>query len=66
LAAALRTVILITMVVNGNKKRKIAHATSDDESNGAVTSKRAQKDFFKHASNWNLEQRVSTPKRKKE
>ncbi|OAQ68152.1 nuclear export protein Noc3 [Pochonia chlamydosporia 170] len=52
------------MVVNGNKKRKITHASSDDESHEPVTSKRAQKDFFKHASNWNLEQDYESRPRK--
>ncbi|OAA44823.1 nuclear export protein Noc3 [Metarhizium rileyi] len=52
------------MVINGNKKRKISHASSDDESRRPVTSKRAQKDFFKHASNWNLEQDYESRPRK--
>ncbi|TWU72550.1 hypothetical protein ED733_000489 [Metarhizium rileyi] len=52
------------MVINGYKKRKISHASSDDESHRPVTSKRAQKDFFKHASNWNLEQDYESRPRK--
>ncbi|KAK8915508.1 Nucleolar complex protein 3 [Metarhizium anisopliae] len=52
------------MVANGNKKRKITHNSSDDESHAPTTSKRAQKDFFKHASNWNLEQDYESRPRK--
>lgn len=52
------------MVANGNKKRKIVHASSDDESHEASTTKRAQKDFFKQASNWNLEQDYESRPRK--
>ncbi|EFY88957.1 nuclear export protein Noc3 [Metarhizium acridum CQMa 102] len=52
------------MVANGNKKRKITHTSSDDESQAPITSKRAQKDFFKHASNWNLEQDYESRPRK--
>ncbi|KHO00793.1 nuclear export protein Noc3 [Metarhizium album ARSEF 1941] len=53
------------MVVNGSKKRKITHpSSSDDGPHAPVTSKRAQKDFFKNASNWNLEQDYESRPRK--
>ncbi|KAG5996357.1 hypothetical protein E4U52_006788 [Claviceps spartinae] len=51
------------MGVNGVKKRKLAHASSGD-SQPAPSSKRAQKDFFKQAANWNLEQDYENRPRK--
>ncbi|KAG5957230.1 hypothetical protein E4U57_001908 [Claviceps arundinis] len=51
------------MGVNGVKKRKLAHASSGD-SQPAPSSKRTQKDFFKQAANWNLEQDYENRPRK--
>ncbi|KAG6110054.1 hypothetical protein E4U14_002994 [Claviceps sp. LM454 group G7] len=51
------------MGVNGVKKRKLAHASPGD-SQPAPSSKRAQKDFFKQAANWNLEQDYENRPRK--
>ncbi|KAG6195565.1 hypothetical protein E4U47_003330 [Claviceps purpurea] len=51
------------MGVNGVKKRKLAHASSAD-SQPAPSSKRTQKDFFKQAANWNLEQDYENRPRK--
>ncbi|KAG5982944.1 hypothetical protein E4U55_001080 [Claviceps digitariae] len=52
------------MGANGVKKRKLAHASSDGESQPAPLSKRTQKDFFKQAANWNLEQDYENRPRK--
>ncbi|PNY24688.1 Nucleolar complex-associated protein 3 [Tolypocladium capitatum] len=52
------------MTTNGTKRRKLAHSSSDDEAPPAVSSRKAQKDFFKHASNWNLEQDYESRRRK--
>ncbi|KAG6012724.1 hypothetical protein E4U43_007678 [Claviceps pusilla] len=52
------------MGANGVKKRKLAHASSDGESQPAPVSKRTQKDFFKQAANWNLEQDYENRPRK--
>ncbi|EQL01660.1 hypothetical protein G6O67_002262 [Ophiocordyceps sinensis] len=49
------------MTSSGPKRRKLAHDSSDDE---VVSSKRAQKDFFKNASNWDLEQDYELKRRK--
>ncbi|KAM4055300.1 nucleolar complex-associated protein [Hirsutella rhossiliensis] len=49
------------MTSNGSKRRKLAHDSSDDE---GVSSKRAQKDFFKNASSWDLEQDYELKRRK--
>ncbi|KAG6070847.1 hypothetical protein E4U16_004317 [Claviceps sp. LM84 group G4] len=51
------------MGINGVKKRKLAHASSGD-SQPAPSSKRTQKDFFKQAANWNLEQDYENRPRK--
>ncbi|KAG6022214.1 hypothetical protein E4U40_004773 [Claviceps sp. LM458 group G5] len=51
------------MGVDGVKKRKLAHASSGD-SQPAPSSKRTQKDFFKQAANWNLEQDYENRPRK--
>ncbi|RCI13810.1 hypothetical protein L249_8007 [Ophiocordyceps polyrhachis-furcata BCC 54312] len=47
-----------------NKRRKLIHCSSDDDQDHTTTSKRAQKDFFVNASNWNLEQDYALRKRK--
>ncbi|KAJ4202867.1 hypothetical protein NW767_005625 [Fusarium falciforme] len=52
------------MAPNGSKRRKLAHDSSDDESGAQSSSKNAQKSFFKHASNWNLEQDYESRPRK--
>ncbi|KAG5920330.1 hypothetical protein E4U61_007983 [Claviceps capensis] len=52
------------MGVNGVKKRKLAHASSGDSQPAPPSSKRTQKDFFKQASNWNLEQDYENRPRK--
>ncbi|POR31347.1 Nucleolar complex-associated protein 3 [Tolypocladium paradoxum] len=52
------------MATNGTKRRKLAHNSSDDEAQPAVSSRKAQKDFFKHASDWNLEQDYESRRRK--
>ncbi|KAM0436139.1 hypothetical protein ACHAPT_003031 [Fusarium lateritium] len=52
------------MAPNGSKRRKLAHDSSDDESRAQSSSKNAQKSFFKHASNWNLEQDYESRPRK--
>ncbi|RSM04663.1 hypothetical protein CEP52_006673 [Fusarium oligoseptatum] len=52
------------MAPNGSKRRKLAHDSSDDESRAQPSSKNAQKSFFKHASNWNLEQDYESRPRK--
>ena len=52
------------MVANGTKRRKLAHNSSDDEAGQDAASRRAQKDFFKQASNWNLEQDYESRPRK--
>ncbi|KZZ95292.1 nuclear export protein Noc3 [Moelleriella libera RCEF 2490] len=44
------------MAVISTKKRKLAHLPSDEESQSISSSRRVQKDFFKQAANWNLEQ----------
>ncbi|KAG5962441.1 hypothetical protein E4U58_003889 [Claviceps cyperi] len=51
------------MGVHGVNKRKLAHASSGD-SQPAPSSKRTQKDFFKQAANWNLEQDYENRPRK--
>lgn len=43
------------MTTNGSKRRKLAHESSDDEGGSHVSSKKAQKAFFKNASSWSLE-----------
>lgn len=48
------------MGANGAKKRKLGHESSD----GQPQSRRAQKDFFKQAANWNLEQDYENRPRK--
>ncbi|GJN66671.1 hypothetical protein PLICBS_000690 [Purpureocillium lilacinum] len=52
------------MTATGSKRRKLAHHSSDDEAQPAATSRRAQKDFFKHASNWDLEQDYASRRKK--
>ncbi|KAG5923163.1 hypothetical protein E4U42_005035 [Claviceps africana] len=53
------------MRANGVKKRKLAHASADSESHSTPPlSKRTQKDFFKQAANWNLEQDYENRPRK--
>ncbi|KAJ6444694.1 nuclear export protein Noc3 [Purpureocillium lavendulum] len=52
------------MTTTGSKRRKLAHVSSDDEAQPAASSRRAQKDFFKQASNWDLEQDYETRRRK--
>ncbi|KAJ4309359.1 hypothetical protein N0V84_011540 [Fusarium piperis] len=52
------------MAPNGSKRRKLAHDSSEDESAAQSSSKNAQKSFFKHASNWNLEQDYESRPRK--
>ena len=47
------------MAPNGTKRRKIAHASQDQNE-----SKSAQKSFFKNAANWNLEQDYESRPRK--
>ncbi|KAL7909994.1 nucleolar complex-associated domain-containing protein [Trichoderma velutinum] len=51
------------MTTNGTKRRKLAHDASDDESQ-ATASRKVQKDFFKQASNWDLEDSYETRRRK--
>ncbi|KAL6813601.1 nucleolar complex-associated domain-containing protein [Trichoderma camerunense] len=51
------------MTTNGTKRRKLAHDASDDESQ-ATASRKAQKDFFKQAANWDLEDSYETRRRK--
>ncbi|KAL5089962.1 hypothetical protein Trisim1_004795 [Trichoderma cf. simile WF8] len=48
------------MTTNGTKRRKLAHDASDDE----AQSRKAQKDFFKQAANWDLEDSYETRRRK--
>ena len=52
------------MTATGSKRRKLAPHSSDDEAQPAATSRRAQKDFFKHASNWDLEQDYASRRKK--
>ncbi|KAK2595572.1 hypothetical protein QQS21_006683 [Conoideocrella luteorostrata] len=52
------------MGIHGAKKRKLAEASTSHESQPAASSRRAQKDFFKQASNWNLEQDYENRPRK--
>ncbi|CAM1502887.1 Fc.00g076630.m01.CDS01 [Cosmosporella sp. VM-42] len=52
------------MAPNGTKRRKLAHDSSDEESQPKGTQKKAQKAFFKNASNWNLEQDYESRPRK--
>ncbi|KYK55827.1 hypothetical protein DCS_07791 [Drechmeria coniospora] len=52
------------MTTTGTKRRKLAHHSSDDESQPTSSGRKAQKDFFRHASNWNLEQDYETRARK--
>ncbi|KJZ76089.1 hypothetical protein HIM_04545 [Hirsutella minnesotensis 3608] len=52
------------MAVNGSKRRKLAHDSDDEQDQHGASSKRAQKDFFKNASNWNLEQDYELKRRK--
>lgn len=52
------------MTTNGTKRRKLAHNSSDDEAQPDGSGRKAQKDFFKHASNWNLEQDYESRRRK--
>ena len=51
------------MAPNGVKRRKLEH-DSDGDDTSQVTSKKAQKAFFKNASNWNLEQDYESRPRK--
>ncbi|KAL7784282.1 nucleolar complex-associated domain-containing protein [Trichoderma afarasin] len=51
------------MTTNGTKRRKLAHDASDDEAQ-ATASRKAQKDFFKQAANWDLEDSYETRRRK--
>ncbi|KKP04542.1 hypothetical protein THAR02_03368 [Trichoderma harzianum] len=51
------------MTTNGTKRRKLAHDASDDEAQGTA-SRKAQKDFFKQAANWDLEDSYETRRRK--
>ncbi|KAL7948267.1 nucleolar complex-associated domain-containing protein [Trichoderma barbatum] len=51
------------MTTNGTKRRKLAHDASDDEAQ-ATASRKVQKDFFKQASNWDLEDDYETRRRK--
>ncbi|RFU76359.1 nuclear export noc3 [Trichoderma arundinaceum] len=50
------------MTTNGTKRRKLAHESSDDEAQ--AKSRRAQKDFFKQAANWDLEDSYESRRRK--
>ncbi|KAG5950851.1 hypothetical protein E4U53_004306 [Claviceps sorghi] len=52
------------MGTSGAKKRKLAHTSADAEPQSAPLSKRTQKDFFKQAANWNLEQDYENRPRK--
>ncbi|KAG6007953.1 hypothetical protein E4U21_005314 [Claviceps maximensis] len=52
------------MGADGVKKRKLAHALSDGASQPVPSSKRTQKDFFKQAANWDLEQDYENRPRK--
>ncbi|KAK5989043.1 Nucleolar complex-associated protein 3 [Cladobotryum mycophilum] len=52
------------MATNGLKRRKLAHEASDDDSNAATSSRRAQKAFFKSAANWDLEQDYEARRKK--
>ncbi|KAM5345477.1 hypothetical protein ACJ41O_011339 [Fusarium nematophilum] len=52
------------MAPNGSKRRKLAHDSSDDESQAKSSSRNTQKSFFKNASNWNLEQDYESRPRK--
>lgn len=51
------------MAINGTKRRKLAHDSSDDEAQ-ATASRNVQKDFFKQASNWDLEDDYASRRRK--
>ncbi|KAL7788278.1 nucleolar complex-associated domain-containing protein [Trichoderma ceciliae] len=51
------------MTTNGTKRRKLAHNSSDGEAQ-ATASRRAQKDFFKQAANWDLENGYESRRRK--
>ncbi|PTB74203.1 NOC3p-domain-containing protein [Trichoderma longibrachiatum ATCC 18648] len=48
------------MTTNGTKRRKLAHDASDDE----AQSRKAQKDFFKSAASWDLEDDYASRRRK--
>ncbi|KAH0495450.1 hypothetical protein TgHK011_009000 [Trichoderma gracile] len=48
------------MTTNGTKRRKLAHDASDDE----AQSRKAQKDFFKSAASWDLEEDYESRRRK--
>lgn len=55
------------MSTNGAKRRKLAHRPSNDDAATAteeISSKQAQKSFFKNASNWNLEKDYESRVRK--
>ncbi|KAL7930520.1 nucleolar complex-associated domain-containing protein [Trichoderma chlorosporum] len=51
------------MTTNGTKRRKLAHDASDDEAQ-TTASRKAQKDFFKQAANWDLEDSYENRRRK--
>ncbi|KAL6860933.1 nucleolar complex-associated domain-containing protein [Trichoderma novae-zelandiae] len=48
------------MTTNGTKRRKLAHDASDDE----AQSRKTQKDFFKSAAGWDLEEDYESRRRK--
>ncbi|PHH75377.1 hypothetical protein CDD80_2442 [Ophiocordyceps camponoti-rufipedis] len=50
--------------MSSSKRRKLDHSSSSDEAAQKISSKRAQKDFFVNASNWNLEEDYALRKRK--
>lgn len=52
------------MTTNGTKRRKLAHDSSEDEGKPQISSKKAQKAFFKNASGWSLEADYETRRRK--
>ncbi|KAH7144024.1 nucleolar complex-associated protein-domain-containing protein [Dactylonectria macrodidyma] len=52
------------MASGGSKRRKLAHDSSDNESQQPVATKKVQKSFFKNASNWDLEQDYESRPRK--
>ncbi|GAO14059.1 uncharacterized protein UV8b_06456 [Ustilaginoidea virens] len=52
------------MLVKGSKKRKLFQAELDAVSQSASSSRQAQRDFFKHATSWNLEQDYENRPRK--
>lgn len=51
------------MTTNGTKRRKLAHDASDDEAQGTA-SKKVQKDFFKQAATWDLEDSYASRRHK--